>query len=133
MQSFSTRIATTSSKAHRFSGSQPNLSWPPNAKSDSPRQPCTGPPAETKQIPRPRVPHARMPQLRHPGRYAHMSYTSLHTYGPVRHTRAASPSCTVPPAADGAHAASSPSGPARRGQDGLSSVPMPSDHDRTAV
>lgn len=38
---------------------------------------------------------------RHTGRYAHMSYTSLHTNGPVRHTRAASPSCTVPPAADG--------------------------------
>lgn len=58
MQSFSTRIATTSSKAHRFSGSQPNLSWPPNAKSDSPRQPCTctGPPAETKNSKASRAP-----------------------------------------------------------------------------
>lgn len=79
------------------------------------------------QIPRPRVPHARVPQLA--GTPTCHAQVYIHT-GPYVNTRAASPSCTVPPAADGAHAASSPSGPARhtvapQGQDGLSSVPVP--------
>jgi hypothetical protein len=97
MQSFSTRIATTSSEAHRFSGSQLNLSWPPNAKSDSPRQPCTYTGLRVRRrrpkIPRPRVPvpHARMPQLAtHWQVRPHVMNKHKFTYihgraGPVRH------------------------------------------------